>query len=174
MEYLIHVKQAWDNNVWKNLLEFVKKHKCRLFLMPPQLDCQKAVLGYNGDDKKLSSILSERYLELLNLKEKYNFKIGAHIHFSLKPQDLTNETKDEIFESGYNWLCNIFGNLDSIAFDWFKYDDYLKEKCIEKNLKIIHYKLNAITLHDYDLPLSNKDKIYRWAKDVGRIIKSRL
>ena len=57
MKYLIHVEKVWDDNVWGNLLKFIKTHECHLFLMSPQINYQQAVLGYRGTEQELKKVL---------------------------------------------------------------------------------------------------------------------
>ncbi len=168
-EYLIHVEKAWDEKVWENLLKFIKDkfgyNKYHLFLMPPQLDYQKAVLGYRGTESELKRILKQRYKELRILQEKYMFKIGIHVHICLNPRELSETEKNKMFFDSYEFLKEIIENINGIAFGWFKYDYYLEGLCRLNNLSILH---SGISFHDYDLPISEFKLTENWIKDKLR------
>lgn len=165
MKYLIHVEKAWDDVVWRDLLEFVKTNKCHLFLMPPQYHYQKAVLGYEGTEQDLIEILKHKYNKLKSLQEKYNFKIGMHLHFCLNPKELSEQKKEKIFFNSYKFLKEIIGDINGITFGWFKYDSYLEELCKKNNLKILH---SGISFHDYDLPITKFKLFEVWIRDKLR------
>lgn len=169
-EYLIHVEKVWDDNVWGNLLKFLEDRfgnsKCHLFLMSPQFEYQRAVLGYRGTDLELKKKLEQRYDKLKNLQKRYGFKIGMHVHICLNPEELSKQEKGEIFSNAYEFLGGIIGEVNGIAFGWFKYDSYLKGLCLkEYNLEILH---SGISFHDYDLPISKFKLIENWIKDKLR------
>ena len=165
MRYLIHVEKVWDENVWTNLLEFIKTHKCHLFLMPPQFNLQKAVLGYGGTERELKRILKQRYLELKKLQEIFQFKVGLHVHISLFPEELNEDMKEKLFHESFYFIENIFRFVEGIAFGWFKYDTYLERLCAKEEFSILH---KGISFHDYDLPISKFKLIENWIKDKLR------
>jgi hypothetical protein len=171
MAYLIHVEEVWKDGVWENLIEFVKKHKCHLFLMPPQIDYQKVLNSYRGSKEDLEKILIKRYKILKEMRDKNGFKVGLHIHFSLYPRDLTEKEKEKEFFEGYDFIFKIFQKVDGIVFGWYKYDDFLEKLCKEKNLEIKHWELFGINIHDYDLPLSKISSFERLIKDFLRYLK---
>ncbi len=168
-EYLIHVEKVWDEKVWKNLLKFIEDKfghaACHLFLMSPQFDYQKAVLGYRGTELELKKILEQRYDQLKNLQERYGFKIGMHVHICLHPKKLPNHEKYDLLLDSYEYLAKIVGNPEGIAFGWFKYDSYLEGLCRLSNLSILH---SGISFHDYDLPISKFKLTENWIKDKLR------
>ena len=169
--YLIHVEKVWDDNVWENLLKFIKDkfghYKCHLFLMPPQLEYKRDVLGYRGTESELRKILKQRYNELRNLQEIYGFKIGLHVHICLNPRELPEVEKDKLFFNSYEFLKGIIENINGIAFGWFKYDSYLEGLCKTNNLPILH---SGTSFHDYDLPISAFKLVENWIRDKLRIL----
>lgn len=171
MKYLIHVEKIWDDNVWLNLQEFIEKQKknCHLFLMAPQYEYQKAVLGYRGTRQELEETLKQRYRRLRVLKEKYNFGVGIHIHFCLQPKELSEEEKNRNFDKYQNWIMEFF-DIKSIAFGWFKLDRCLANLCFDKGLKIKHYDFFAVNIHDYDLPISKLKIMENFLKDNLRVL----
>ncbi|KKM81923.1 hypothetical protein LCGC14_1324860 [marine sediment metagenome] len=171
MKYLIHVEKIWNDVVWQNLLEFIRKQKknCHLFLMAPQYEYQKAVLGYRGTKQELERVLKQRYKRLKVLKTEYNFKVGIHIHFCLWPEELVKEEKKRIFDKYQKWISGFF-DIKSIAFGWFKLDGYLIYLCLNKSLEIKHYDFFAVNLHDYDLPISKLKIMENFLKDNLRIL----
>ncbi len=166
MKYLIHVEKVWDEVVWENLIEFIKKQKskCHLFIMPPQYEYQKAIFGYRKTGQELEKILKERYSELKILQKEYGFKVGIHIHFCLYPKELSEEEKNRTFNEYQKWVMEFF-DIKSIAFGWFKMDQYLKDLCIAKGIEIKHYGFLSINIHDYDLPISKSKIIENLIKD---------
>jgi len=168
VEYFIHVEKAWDEKTWNNLTEFIKNHKCYLFLMTPNYYYQYSVLGYRGSEEELEKILKERYTYLISLKERHNYKIGIHIHFSLNPKELLKEEKKKILIENISWLSKFHWIDKIVSFGWFKSDEYLKNLCKEFNFEIKHYAPFVINVHDYDLPLSFTKKIENFIKDILR------
>ncbi len=165
MKYSIHVEKVWDDTVWRNLLDFIKIHKCHLFLMSPQVSYQESVLGYRGTEQELKQILNKRYGKLKELKEEYGFEVGLHTHICLNPIDLSEYEKDKIFISSYKFLDQVIGDVNGIAFGWFKYDSYLEGLCWKYDLEIFH---SGISFHDYDLPIPKFKLIENWIKDKLR------
>ena len=164
-KYLIHVEKIWDEEVWENLLKLIKAHKCHLFLMSPQIDYQKVVLGYRGTERKLEQVLNKRYAELRELKDECGFEVGLHIHICLNPEELSEREKIEIFNSSYRFLNEVMGEINGVAFGWFKYDSYLRMLCMQNDLEILH---SGISFHDYDLPISKFKIIEHWIRDKLR------
>ena len=171
MKYLIHVEKVWDDVVWKNLTEFIEKQKenCHLFLMAPQYEYQKVVLGYRKTKQELERMLKQRYKLLKILQTKYNFEVGIHIHFCLWPEELMKEEKNRTFNEYLNWLIEFF-NIKSISIGWFKVDTYLTNLCFDKGLKIKHYGFFAVNIHDYDLPSSKLKIMENFLKDNLRVL----
>jgi hypothetical protein len=129
--------------------------------MPPQIDYQRAVLGYRGTEQALTEILKQRYKELKMMQYSGGFKMGLHLHFCLNPEELSESEKEEVCLNSLEFLNDVEG----IAFGWFKYDSYLKELCETNNLQILH---SGISFHDYDLPISKFKLIENWIKDKLR------
>lgn len=168
MRYLIHVEKVWDEDVWFNLLEFIKTHECHLFLMPPQINYQKSVLGYNGTERELKKILKQRYLELKKLQDVLLFKVGLHIHISLFPEELKDDMKEGLFYDSFYFLEDTFKSIEGITFGWFKYDSCLERLCAKTGFFILH---KGISFHDYDLPLRKSKLFEYWLRDKLRRIK---
>jgi len=168
MKYLIHVEKIWDEKVWANLLEFIKTHKCHLFLMPPQFNLQKSAFGYGGTERELEKILKQRYLELKHLQESFQFKVGLHIHVSLFPRELSESIKENLFNKSFYFIENIFKFVEGVVFGWFKYDDYLKKLCAKRKIPILH---KGISFHDFDLPISKLKLFECWGRDKLRRAK---
>ncbi len=170
MTYLIHVEKVWDKQIWDNLLSLIKKdgQRCHLFLMAPQLDLQKSVHGYTGTNEELSEELAEKYTYLKKIQPKYRFKIAYHVHISLQPEKMSEEPKKKLFEDGLTWVRNIFPEINSVCFGWYKYDSYLKKLCDENGIKIVHFTPFAINLHDYDLTENS------YTRKPFRLVRSKL
>ena len=168
-DYLIHVEQVWDDNVWGNLLKFIEDkfgyNKYHLFLMSPQFEYQKSVLGYRGTELELNKVLKQRYDKLKSLQKKYGFKIGMHVHICLNPVELSEPEKNILFLNSYKFLKDNLDNLDGVSFGWFKCDSYLEELCKISNLSIFH---SGISFHDYDLPISRFKLFEYWMRDKLR------
>jgi len=171
MKYLIHVEKVWDDVVWKNLIEFIKKQKSKfhLFLMPPQYEYQRAILGYRKTEQELEEILKKRYSELKILQKEYNFRVGIHPHFCLEPKELSEEEKKRTFNEYQKWILEFF-DINSIAFGWFKMDSYLENLCIAKGIEIKHYGFFSVNIHDYDLPISKMKIMENFLKDNLRAL----
>jgi len=171
MKFLIHVEKVWNSIVWKNLVEFIKKQKnnCHLFLMAPQYEYQKAVLGYRKTEQELEETLKKRYSELKILQRKYNFVVGMHIHFCLEPEELSEEEKNRNFEKYQKWIMDFF-DIKSIAFGWFKLDGYLENLCFNKGIEIKHHSFLSVNVHDYDLPISKLKIMENFLKDNLRVL----
>ena len=167
--FLIHVEKVWDDGVWENLLKFLKDRfghsRCYLFLMSPQFEYQRAVLGYRGTELELKKILKQRYKELKSLQEVYGFRIGLHIHICLNPKELSITEKERVFFNSCKFLKEVIKDIDGIAFGWFKYDSYLEDLCRLNKLPILH---SGISFHDYDLPISKFKLIEHWIRDKLR------
>lgn len=183
--YLIHVEKIWDNKVWANLLNFLEENdsNCYLFLMPPDYIYQQSVLGFRGTEKELTRILKQRYLQLSKLKTrlyiKYvddytqdlDFEVGLHLHTTLFPEELTKIEKTKMLTNGIGFLNSIFGDINGIAFGWFKYDKYLENLTSKYNLEIFH---KGVSLHDYDLPLTKTKLLECWTRNILRSVKNKL
>ena len=136
--------------------------------MPPQYHYQQSMLGYRGTKEDLIYILKKRYEILKKNQRKYGYGIGMHLHFSLQPEELSEEERLAGVKYAYNWINNIFrqrlvsGKLyevTNISFGFFKYDSFIKEVCDRNVLRIVDDEFRAITFKDYDLPL-NKIKMF--------------
>jgi len=165
MKYLIHVEKIWDEKVWVNLVEFIKTHKCHLFLMSPQFEYQKNVLGYCGTKRELEKMLKKRYLGLKKLQEVFQFKVGLHLHVSLFPGEMRDNLKKDLFHNSIYFLEDIFNFIDGVTFGWFKYDVYLKTLCSNSQFPILH---KGISFHDYDFPVGNLKLFEFWLRDKLR------
>lgn len=165
MKYSIHTEKIWDNNVWRNLLDFIEKHKenCHLFLMNPDYDYQKAVMGFRGTAVELKKTLSERYEKLRELSLIFHFRIGLHFHLTLFPESLPEKEKLRQFEKAYYFLMAIFGEVDGVVFGWYKSDRYLDKLAQEHKLDIYY-----VGIHDYDMPLTNSKLLEFKARDILR------
>lgn len=170
--YLIHTEKIWDENTWKNLLNFLRKNgkNTHIFLMPPQYEYQYSVLGFRGSRNDLNNILKSRCKELKELQKKYQFLVGLHLHVSIHCKTLSNKIKTDLLENGFDWLSKFF-NIQGIVFGWYKYDEHLKKICSEKNLEILHYNFFSFNLHDYDLPPTKKRLIEEWLRAFLRQLK---
>ena len=171
-KYLIHTEKIWEEDVWKNLTEFLKKQgeKSHIFIMPPQYEYQHAVLGFRGSKKELNEILRKRCEELRRLREEYGFLIGIHLHVSIHCGKIPNKDKTKLLKDGLEWLSKFF-KIRSIAFGWYKYDNHLKKICYDNNLAIIHYNFLSFNLHDYDLPPTKKKLGEEWVRAFLRRLK---
>lgn len=166
--YLIHTERVWAEKNWRNLLKFIKKHKsnCHLFLMSPNLEYQWSVLSYRGTYEELKEILTKRYKELKKLQKKYRFKVGIHLHISLFPDELTTQERLHIFQNAYEFIKDIFGEVDGVVFGWYKSNHHLDELAQSYKLKI--YKKG---FHDYDLFLSPEEVIEYRLRDFLRRLR---
>lgn len=172
MQYLIHVEKIWDDKTYRNLLEFIKTHKCYLFLISPNYQYQCSVLGYRGTETQLTQILTKRYAQLKELWKEYDFDVGLHIHLSLFPKELPKKEKEKEISKAFVFFTDVIGrNPDSIAFGWFKYDSYLEGFSQKLGMKIMH---KGFCLHDYDLPLSKFKFMECCLRDILRRIKWKI
>lgn len=172
VNYFIHTERIWHEQTWKNLLEFIKTHKCHLFLMPQSYFYQYSVLGYRGTEEQLKEILTERYTQLKELQKEYDFDVGMHVHLSLFPKELSKKEKEKELSKAFVFFADIIGrNPDSIAFGWFKYDSYLEGFSQKLGMKIMH---KGFCLHDYDLPLSKFKFMECCLRDILRRIKWKI
>lgn len=170
--YLMHIEKIWDNNVWRNLLDFIEKHKknCHLFLMAPEMDYQRSVMGFRGTATELKKILAERYEKLRQLSLIFHFRIGLHFHLTLFPESLSTKEKSRQFEKAYYFLMDIFGEVDGVAFGWFIFDKFTKNLCENRGIPICHGKLFSIVCHDYNLPLTSMKKTEYLLRGIVRLI----
>jgi len=180
MKYIIHCEKLYDDVVWNNLTKFLRKHgkKTFLFLMAPQPTYLAGTLGYRGTKEELHKILTKRYKILAKVQNKYQFKVGLHLHLSLQPQSLSSKEKDHSLKYVYKWVSDIFQgssvyqkDIAAIAFGWYKYDKYMEKMCELNNIMIVNDLWGYITFHDYDLPLNKKKVFEKWLRVVLRKLK---
>ena len=146
--YNIYVERIFDDEVYKELLKFIKKKKSICFVLTPyNWELIQAEQRYCGTRKELERIMIERYNKL----KKYA-KIGLHLHISLMPEKLNYYEQRRIFKPAIAWMLNMgfFKNDEEklITFGWHKGS--------KDSLKLVKkYGLTLIKsgkeIHDYEL-----------------------
>jgi hypothetical protein len=165
MRYNIYVEKVWNDKTWANLLNFIDKHECTLFLMPPQAEYQRSVLSYKGSAKQLTEKLKSRY----SLLSSYN--LGMHVHLSIHPEELGMDVIRKV-KSQLKFLEKATGIIiTDVSFGWYCYDDRVKRFCRKNDLNIVNDDLTAISVHDYQLPLSFSTKFSEYLRQLIRIFR---
>lgn len=182
VKYMIHAEKLWHKPTWDALVKLLEKKgkKCYIFLMPPQYHYQQSVLGFRGSKKELNNILKKRYQILKRNQRKYGYGVGMHLHFALHTEELSEDERLVGIKYAYLWINKIFRQRMSnkklyevinISFGWFKYDLFIQEVCDRNGLRIVNDEIGAVTIHDYDLPLSFFNLIEKIIRTTIRIIR---
>ena len=150
MKFVIFVERIFDDEVFRQLKEFIKKHtpnKVNLYCIAPvNYELMKSEQGYTGTKEELTRLMGERYDEL----KKMGCKINLHLHLSLRPDKLDLWHEGQMFKEAVEWMNECDFNPTEIMFGWYLYTPISLEIGKRYNLKLNKNK-ERFHIHDYQL-----------------------
>jgi len=139
-KHVIHVETIHIDEHFKNLLNHVKKYKCKCFCMTPEnYDMANIEFVIGKSKRDYANILKERYNALKNYAD-----LQLHVHLAVLPERLSKERKYHLIKSAYDFFITELGiTPKEIVFGWFASDAEADEIAKSMGLKIIraHYHL---------------------------------
>lgn len=145
--FAVHTEAIMMDEVWEKIKESTKKNNVkRWYIMTPvNYEYFKSSFNIKESKEKLSKIMKERYLWMIN----HNQRLELHIHLAMTMKYISYKEQEKLFNESLGWIKKEL-NLEVKEFvpGWWAYNKDTLKICQNKGLKMIFPKDYDYS-HDY-------------------------
>jgi len=134
----IHVESIISNEVFVNLIDYVKLHPKTMLMLtaPNELWCRMRVQGESLSETEYANILAQRYTQL----HRFTNNMGLHVHL-FHPKTIRVSTAEEQLDKIRQSLCFLNGlgfEIKDFAAGWWGYNYSTVLACAKVGISRFH------------------------------------